>query len=177
MAICTTSCDTELNLHDLVQCDEYILGGQPKIIVGLCGATLANPSSGSEIQALINAGLAREINDVRFAIPAGSPILIDSPIACQSQIRINEDRTATIFDGNYTNNNTEFWNALNKRNIAWIVVFSCNSENIIYINPPKPIRVSAQFIAPEQDNEIIRYEVTFSWRDKDIPLSYPAPVL
>jgi hypothetical protein len=51
----------------------------------------------------------------------------------------------------------------------------CDSGKVIYINPPVGITTSANFILPEQNNELQRYEVTFSWRDKNIPAQYEAP--
>jgi hypothetical protein len=46
---------------------------------------------------------------------------------------------------------------------------------VIYINPPGAITTSANFIFPEQNNELQRYEATLSWRDKNIPTQYAAP--
>jgi hypothetical protein len=92
---CVSYCDTSLLEHDLVLCNEYKLGGVSAIIVGSCGTELVDPSDNVEVEALLNAGTARMISDIRFALPAGSPITVDSPIGCGTSIRINEDRTAT----------------------------------------------------------------------------------
>ena len=172
---CVSYCDEALLEHDLVNCGEYKLGGSPSVIIGSCGTTLTDPSSAEEIQALLDAGTARLISDIRFGMPAGSPVLVDSPVGCGSQIRINEDRTATLYDGNVTDNNNDFWNDLNNRKIAWVLAYSCDSGKVIFINPPGAITTSANFIFPEQNNELQRYEATLSWRDKNIPTQYAAP--
>jgi hypothetical protein len=172
---CVSYCDSSLPDHDLVSCNEYNLGGISSIIVGACGTSLADPSDEAEITALLEAGTAKQIDDIRFALPAGSPVTVDSPIGCGTPIRINEDRTATLFDANVTDGNVEFWNDVNNRRIAWILAYSCDSGKVIYINPAVGITTSAQFIIPEQNNELQRFEVTFSWRSKNIPTQYPAP--
>ena len=103
---CVSYCDSSLLSHDLVNCGEYKLGGISAIIVGACGTTVADPSSAVEIQALLDAGTAKLIEDIRFALPAGSPVTVDSPIGCGTPIRINEDRTATLYDANVTDANS-----------------------------------------------------------------------
>jgi len=172
---CVSYCDSSLLDHNLVNCNEYKLGGVSAILVGACGTELVDPSDATEVQDLIDAGTAKLIEDIRFALPAGSPVTVDSPIGCGTPIRINEDRTATLYDANVTDENNTFWNDVNNRRIAWILAFLCDSGTVIYINPNVGITTSANFIIPEQNNELQRYEVTFSWRDKNIPSQYPAP--
>ena len=172
---CVSYCDTSLLEHNLVNCNEYKLGGVSAIIVGACGTELVDPSDDVEVDALLTAGTARLIEDIRFALPAGSPVTVDSPIGCGTPIRINEDRTATLYDANVTDENNLFWNDVNNRRVAWILAYMCDSGKVIYIDPPQGLSTSANFILPEQNNELQRYEVTFSWRDKNIPTQYDAP--
>jgi hypothetical protein len=80
-----------------------------------------------------------------------------------------------LYDANVTDENNTFWNDVNNRRISWILAFLCDSGTVVYINPSVGITSSANFIIPEQNNELQRYEVTFSWRDKNIPSQYPAP--
>ena len=56
-----------------------------------------------------------------------------------------------------------------------IMAYLCDSGKVIYIDPPVGITTSANFIIPEQNNELQRYEVTFSWRQKEIPTQFTAP--
>jgi hypothetical protein len=172
---CVSYCDSSLLEHNLVDCNEYKLGGVSAIIVGACNTTLADPSDAAEVQAFLTTGDARLIEDIRFALPAGSPVTVDSPIGCGTPIRINEDRTATLYDANVTDENNLFWNDVNNRRVGWILAYMCDSGKVIFIDPPVGITTSANFILPEQNNELQRYEVTFSWRDKDIPTQYDAP--
>ena len=172
---CVSYCDSSLLDHNLVNCNEYKLGGVSAIIVGACGTELVNPSDEAAVDALLIAGTAKLIEDIRFALPAGSPVTVDSPIGCGTAIRINEDRTATLYDANVTDENNAFWNDVNNRRIGWILAYMCDSGKVIYIDPPQGLTTSAQFILPEQNNELQRYEVTFSWRDKNIPEQYDAP--
>ena len=46
---------------------------------------------------------------------------------------------------------------------------------MIYITANAGITTSVAFIIPEQNNELQRYEATFSWRNKSIPYQYDAP--
>jgi len=172
---CVSYCDSSLLDHNLVNCNEYKLGGVSAIIVGACGTELVNPEDEAALEALLLNGTAKLIEDIRFALPAGSPVTVDSPIGCGTPIRINEDRTATLFDANVTDENNTFWNDVNNRRIAWILAYMCDSGKVIYIDPPQGLTTSANFILPEQNNELQRYEVTFSWRDKNIPTQYEAP--
>jgi hypothetical protein len=172
---CVSYCDEALQSHNTVDCNVYALGGSPAMIVGACGTTLTDPSDEAEIQALIDAGTATLIEDVRLALPAGSPVTVDSPIGCGSPIRINEDRTMTIFDANVTDENVDFFDDLNNRKLAWVLLYLCDSGKVVYINPPQGITSSVQFIIPEQNNELQRFEGVLSWRDKSIPKQYPAP--
>ena len=71
--------------------------------------------------------------------------------------------------------NSTFWNDVNNRRIGWIMAYSCDSGKIVWIDPAVGITTSAQFIIPEQNNELQRYEVTFAWRSKDIPAQMDAP--
>jgi hypothetical protein len=172
---CVSYCDSDLLPHDIVLCNEYKLGGVSAVIVGKCGVVLVDPTSEVEVEALLTTGDAILIQDIRFALPAGSPVTVDSPIGCGTSIRINEDRTATLYDANVTDTNNAFWNDVNNRRIGWILAYMCDSGKVLFINPPVGITTSANFILPEQNNELQRYEVTFSWRDKNIPEQYTAP--
>ena len=67
---CVSYCDSSLLDHNLVNCNEYKLGGVSAILVGACGTELVNPSDETEVQALISAGTAKLIEDIRFALPA-----------------------------------------------------------------------------------------------------------
>ena len=172
---CVSYCDVSLLEHDLVQCNEYKLGGVSAVIIGACGTELSNPSDAAQIESLLDSGLARLIQDIRFSLPAGSPITVDSPIGCGTSIRINEDRTATLYDANVTDNNSGFYNDINQRKISWILAYLCDSDKVIYITANAGITTSVAFIIPEQNNELQRYEATFSWRNKSIPYQYDAP--
>lgn len=172
---CVSFCETNLLDHDLISCGEYKLGGVSAIIVGACGTELPDPSDENEINSLLQTQQAILIQDIRFALPAGSPITVDSPVGCGSPIRINEDRTATLYDANVTDLNNLFWNDVNNRKVSWILAYMCDSGKVIYITAPVGITTSANFILPEQNNELQRYEVTFSWRNKSIPAQYDAP--
>jgi hypothetical protein len=173
---CISYCAEGFLDHALIECDEYKLGGISQLIIGDCGTALADPSDGAEIQALLDAGTAKLIQNVRMSLPAGSPVTVDSPVGCGTTIRINEDRTATLFDANVLNGNVEFYNDLNNRKVAWLLLYLCDSDTVLYVNPPQAITASVSQIVPEQNNELQRFEGTFSWRDKNIPLQYNAPV-
>ena len=172
---CVSYCSTGLLEHNLVDCNNYKLGGVSAIIVGKCGTILADPSDTEVLASLLASGDAQMIQDIRFALPAGSPVTVDSPVGCGVPIRINEDRTATLYDANVTDENVAFFNDLNNQRVAWILAYLCDSGKVIYIDPPQGIVTSAQLIIPEQNNELQRFEATFSWRDKNMPFQYDAP--
>ena len=172
---CVDYCAEGLLDHSLIECDEYLLGGISQAIIGSCGTELTDPSDAAEIQALLDAGTAKLVQNVRMSLPAGSPVTVDSPIGCGTTLRINEDRTATVFDANVTNANVELYNDLNNRKIACLLLYLCDSDKVVYIDPPQAITTSVSLIIPEQNNELQRFEGTFAWRDKQAPLQYDAP--
>ncbi len=173
---CISYCADGFLDHTLIECDEYKLGGISQLIIGDCGTALTDPTDAAEIQELLDAGTAKLIQNVRMSLPAGSPVTVDSPIGCGTTLRINEDRTATLFDANVLNGNVEFYNSLNNRKVAWLLLYLCDSDKALYVNPPQAINTSVSQIIPEQNNELQRFEGTFAWRDKNIPLQYDAPV-
>jgi hypothetical protein len=48
---CVSYCDVSLLEHNLVECNEYKLGGVSAIIVGACNVTVANPENEQKYKA------------------------------------------------------------------------------------------------------------------------------
>lgn len=172
---CINYCSEGFGEHTQNNCDEVVLGGSSAVIIGQCGTEVTDPSDEAEIQALLDAGTATLIAGVRVDLPAGSPVTIDSPVGCGTTKRINEDRTLNMFDSNVNNANSAFYDTLNSSQVAWILVYLCDSDKVLFINPAGAIQASVQLIVPPQNNDIQRFESVFSWRDKAMPLSYDAP--
>jgi len=170
----TIYCNPGLLDHNVLECG-YKLGGISALLIGQRGTVLADPSDEVEVQNLIDAGLAKLVDQIRGEIAAGSPILIDSLVGCGTQDRINEDRTFTWVDGNVTEENSAFYNDINKKRVGFILAYLCDNNEVIYMTSSTGIVISAQLIVPPQNNDAIRYENTGSWRNSNMPSIHVAP--
>jgi len=172
---CISYCDEELNPYSPIACDDYKLSGIDAAVVFACGHEPADPTDGTEIQSIIDAGNAKLVSNVRIGLPAGSPVTQPSPIAGGTDLTINYDRTATIFDANVTENNNAFWNGSLDRRFGAILFHNVDADDCFFVNPPSGINTQISPVVLDQNTEYRRYEGQFSWRDKDMPSLTASP--
>jgi hypothetical protein len=172
---CVSYCDEALSPHVQVDCDDFKLGGISGAVLFACGSEPTDPTSGSEVSAIIEAGNAVLIQGTRIGIPAGSPVTVTSAVACGTDDTVNYDRTATLFDANLNAANDVFYNIANRRKFGAAIFYNCDAGDAFYVNPPSGIRAQVSPVVTDQNTEYRRYEGLFAWRDLNIPLLTTAP--
>lgn len=171
---------TEIGEHELLGqlCGGGRLSGAAHIIAGLCGTSLSSPSNATEINALLDAGTAKLIMNLKVALGVPSPILVDSTTACGTQDVATYDRTFTVEDFNVTQANCDFYSGMfGGRRFAWALLFECTTEGltdqVTFINTTWKAFGGRNF---ENTNATFqKYSWTGSWRSKAEPCQFDAP--
>jgi hypothetical protein len=177
MGNCISYCSSELLDHELINCEAYVEGAAPAIVIGSCSSDLTDPSDGVAILAEIAAGRARLINNVRVDIPLPSAIFADSPVGGGSQIPTTYDRTINLFDANVTADNVDFYNQIKNDRIGYIIVKEYGADRVTFISPTNGlgIKFSGGRIIPATKTEFQRFELVGAWSEKDDAGIFPTP--
>jgi hypothetical protein len=179
MANCINyNCDEEIGEHTLNDCGYERQGGASAILLLECGETLTDPSSGSEINALIAAGGATLITEVNVSYDRASAVLVDSNIPNRPQRVVNYDRTGTLIDRNVNAQNTGFYDKIfTGRQFGGAVIFEAGNEDqpqVKFINSVLTFNGSDR--VPNTTNEFQDYEGSFQWKSLTMPSVHSAPV-
>lgn len=177
MACESYNCADEFGPHELTTCDEYPMGGVSGAVLFTCDSTLVDPTDGVEIQAEIDAGTAILINNIKANLPDASPVTVPSPVACQSDITSNYDRTFIIIDGHVNNTNIDnIYNPLTSgNNIGAILFYECDADRTTYINPTKGLTQTATRVVPDENTDNQKITATFNWRSKELSNIFAKP--
>lgn len=175
MANCINyDCDDALGLHLLNDCGEEVQGGVKHMIILECNHTITDPSNATEVQDNLDALTATIVKNVKIGVPAASPIMVASNVACSTDKLVSYDRTLSIVDGNVNDNNVDFYNnLLNGQSKGGIIIYECGSGKVTWIDDE--VKFTGSRIIPESDNEFQRFEITSMWRNKYEPNIYEAP--
>lgn len=179
MANCINyNCD-DLQPHTLNEdCGEPILGGLSDAVIFDCDHQVTDFTNGTQVLAEIAANRAWKARNIKVGIPLPSPVEIDSLKACGTQTLVTYERTATWIDGNVNNFNTvDFYGPLLRgRSVGAILLNECGntSSKVTLINAEVTFRGGK--IVPDNNKELQRYEITLSWKDKDMEESINEPV-
>lgn len=126
-----------------------------------------DPSDGAEITAMIAAGTAKLITQVKVGLEAPSEVTTTSYIACVSDPVVNYDRTATLMDATVSADNVDFYNTVNSASgfvSAGALFHECDAERCTFVD--KSIVFSGGRVIPDQNNDSQRFEFTLRWRSK-----------
>ena len=140
-----------------------------------CGATISDPGNQAEIDALVLAGLATELENLKIGFAAPSPITQDSITSCGTPITINYTRTMSIEDAKVTTGNTEFWSTAKKRTYGGVILKECSTTGLDEVTTFIDAEVSIESYRdfPNTQDQLQKYIVTGSWKSYDDPLQYP----
>jgi len=155
----------ELTDHLPNSCNTQVLGGSDAIAFLTCDHQLTDPSDSVELQAEYDAGRLKVFKSVKVGIPAASPVTTTSYIAGAVAPVSNYDRTITVVDANYNQDNITLYDLiLNNKSFGGALVRLADSDQIIWLN----YRLTAEGspIVPDDTNEAIRFETTFKGRSK-----------
>lgn len=172
------NCQDELGAQRLNDCGYERQGGAANILLIECGFSLANPSSGTEINALVTAGNAQLIRNINFSYDYASAVEVDSNVPCSASRVANYDREATLIDRNVNQQSVTFYDTIFKgRRFSGILLFECGNEDqlkVRYINAVITASGSDRF--PNNNNDFQDFKATFKWRSLTMAALYPAPV-
>lgn len=166
------NCD-DLEPHTLNEdCGDNLLGGLSDAVLFDCDTLMTDPSNGTQVLAEITAGRAWLVRNIKVGISPASPIEIDALKACGTQSLVTYNRSGTWIDGNVNTFNIEtFYNPIFRgRSFGGMILKECGSGNdkITFIDAEITFR--GDRIIPDNNNELQRFEGTFSWKSKDMPL-------
>jgi len=173
MADCASYKCESLGTYDqtLEQCTLFRKGGVSKAILIGCGQTLADPTDEGEIEALILAGNAWYIPNVKLGWDAPSQETQDSVTACGSPIVINNVYSGTLFDAKVSANNTAFYNKLiGGYVIGGLILRICDTTGLsnMQVFVDAEVSFSGGLIIPNTNSEYLRYEINFTFKSTDI---------
>lgn len=159
-------CSTPIGDYVNDDCGDAFAGGIRHVVI-FTGELPADPSDGTEVNALIDAGSAKLIKDVRVGISAPSEVTTTSYIACVSDPVVNYDRELNYMDGNVTDANVSFYNSINSTSgnkASGMLLYECDAERSTFID--RDIVFSGGRIVPDQNDDSQRFEFTGRFRAK-----------
>ncbi len=168
-------CVNPVDLYIPNTCNETYAGGIRDIVVFL-DALPVNPADGSEINALITAGSARLIPDVKIGIPLPSEISVTRYISCSPETVANYDRTFTLMDDNVTADTITFYNSLNASTgtqALGALLHHCDTDRVQFID--QPISFSGGLVVPDDNNDLQHFEFTAKFKSKGDAMIYATP--
>jgi len=145
-------------------CGEQFNGGIRHIVV-FTGDLPADPSNGTEVNALIADGTAKLIRNVKVGISPPSEITTTSYISCVSDPVVNYDREISLMDSTVTADNVEFYNSINSASgnkASGILMFECDADRCTFVD--KDIVFSGGRNVPDQNDDSQRFEFTLRYR-------------
>lgn len=173
MGCVTYNCD-EITEHLKNDCEEFLQGGIPQVILLECNHTVTDPSNASQITANIAAGTATLIQNVKIGVDAASPVEIDSPISCQPPKLVNYDRSASYMDANVNSNNITLYDTcFSGRSFGGMIVYECGADQVTWYD--SVLNMTGSRIIPNNDLEFQRFEGTVKWKSKTEGQIYAAP--
>lgn len=156
-------------------CDVVLLGGSDQMLLLFCGSGVTNPSNATQIQAAINAGTAKLIQNVKVGIPL--PTAVDLPVTVSGQPpKVGTyDHTLTAYDANVNATNMESYNTLGKGVQVEAILLKMNSEATPsgrWIAPPASIYFKGGYTSPDDSTDVQHFEYTAFWKDQDANPEY-----
>jgi len=174
MADCLSYNCEDMVDHEIVSenCQGSRLAGFPHAVFFECGETPADWSDGAEIQALITAGNAWEVFNIKAGFGDPSPITAPAKTSCGVEQVINYDRTLEIEDYTVTETNRQFWSTLNGgRVVGGALLNECDTEGYTSKSTVVDAEISFQGARRVANNngENQFFGVTASWRSRTDP--------
>jgi hypothetical protein len=139
-----------------------------------CGITPTDPGDQDELDALVTAGTATMISNVKIGFGQPAEITSEAITSCGTTEVINYTRTFTLEDGKVTLTNTAFWNQAKKRVFNGAVLIECPTSGldplVTFIDAELSLGGYRDF--PNTNEQIQKYVITGSWKALDDPLQY-----
>lgn len=151
----------------LDNCATYRAGGSASIIILACGAVLSDPTSLTEIEALIAGGEAWRMENVKVGFSPQTPETVAPVTSCGTERVINNTYSATIFASQVSPTNTDFINSLTSGYVTGGLMFGvCETDGLInlLIYADAEIAYQGGLVLPDTNSDLIRFEMTATWK-------------
>lgn len=181
MATCINYNCADLPAYDdtIENCGSKVrLSGATYIGLVECGSAIANPSSASELNALIAAGNMTIIANIKSGFGDPASVTQDPITSCGTSIVTNYTRSLVLKDYKVTSGNTTFWNSAKRRSFAQMVIWECETDGLdpLVSFVDAEITVDSKRVFPDSNDQAQYYDVVLSWKSYDDPTQYDMPV-
>lgn len=151
----------------LDNCATYRAGGSSSIIILACDHTITDPTDLAAVEAEIAAGRAWRMENVKVGFAPGSPETVASVTSCGTERVINNTYSATIFASQVSADNSTFINSLTSGYVTGGLMFGvCPTDGLtdmlIYVDAE--ISYQGGLVLPDTNSDVIRYEMTATWK-------------
>lgn len=169
---CNYNC-AELPEHEIVDCNQYPVGGIDAFAVLDCNHGITDWTSTSQWNSAIASNKATIITQTKGELPDPSPVEGDNPVGSgPEQILDNFDRTFTWTDGNVTAGNIDMVNRLNRWKGA-LVFREANEGRITVIDETGTFVVFRSVANTKKTKQM--FKGTYKWTAFDEPAIYDEP--
>lgn len=169
MANCATYNCQSLSTFEstLSNCATYRAGGSSSIILLACGHSITDPTDLTAIEAAIAAGEAWRMENVKVGITPGSPETVAPVTSCGTERVINNTYTASIFASQVSEENATFVNSLTSGYVLGGIIFGvCETDGLtnllLYVD--EEVSVQGGLVLPDTNADLIRFEMTATWK-------------
>lgn len=166
------------NLPDFeqIQCSNWLRGGIDGLIVFETNAVINDYTVLANWTALISAGTATKIVNIKGDFPDGSPVEGENPIGCGAETVLDGvDYVLNIMDYNVTAANDANYASING-GTYYIAFHLCNEDQLLVVEVPVSVVAMAANV-PASNKEKQRYMTSYKWSaDKDwYPIRVSSP--
>ena len=177
MANCPSyDCGQDFPSYTIAGCSTKYKGGANAAVFIRCGSDVADPSDGTEINALITAGNAVVVNNLKINWDAPSAVTTPSYVGCVPDTLATQDWSITVIDRNVTAEASDFYGSIIRDfggELGGIIIRDCGSTRVHYFN--EALTMAGGPVMPDQDTDIQRYELTLTCRSDDFPTIADVP--
>lgn len=169
-------CNDPLGDHTLNTCNEERQGGADWILMLECDAVLNDPSSETEINALIAANQATLISEVNVSFPVPAPVVQASNVPGRAERLITNNRELALVDANVNADNVDFYDTMaDGREFGGAVIGECCNEvdRVHFIDAAITFTGGNQL--PNTDDTRQDFQLAGKWKSKNNPSIHAAP--
>ena len=151
----------------LSNCATYRAGGSSSLIFLACGHSITDPTDLAAIEAAIAGGTAWRMENVKVGITPGTPETVAPVTSCGTERVINNTYTATIFASQVSEENSTFVNALTSGYVLGGIIFGvCETDGLtnILLYSDAEVAIQGGIVLPDLSSDVIRYEMTATWK-------------
>ncbi len=151
----------------LANCSTYRGGGSSSILLLGCGHTITDITDLAQVEAAIAGGTAWRMENVKVGVSPGSPETIAPVTSCGLERVINNTYTASIYAAQVDPDNAVFISALTSGYVIGGIAFGvCPTDSLsnIILYADREVSFTGGLVLPDLSSDVIRFEMTASWK-------------